>query len=215
MTLFFARMIYMAYNYEELVDQFLEQNSDLLETDNLDGLFEKRLYMFLEKNKMSTVENSVKKAAFIRLLHNTFIDSGVDPLDYMSYVPINYFYYAFGGMPDKDIVLESNIVKINARAFQYNIHMNSITADSVLYVGNDAFTRCNITKVSLRNVKYIAYNAFADATIGELHLGDNLSTLGEDAFRGFIGKIYCNGETLNTLKQYCEDNDCELDIIEE
>lgn len=165
------------------VKQIIEDNLDLINENRFEELYE------------NVPEN------YRGELSDILLDSGIDFLSYMNYVPA----YAFFISTIKKINIPQNIKSIEAYAFYGCTGLTSITIpDSVINIDNSAFRGCTgLTSVTIGNsVTKIGYEAFRYCTgLTSIIIPNSVKNIRSGAFYG------CTGLTSVTIPSSVKDID--------
>jgi hypothetical protein len=128
------------------IKEFIENNIDLI-----------------ENNEWEEVYLNTKSDIPVGELTTTLLEAGIDPLNYLNYIPYKYMVLA----PIKEFKIPTGITSIGDLAFFSCINLTSITIpDGVMSIGEGAFEDCSsLTSVTIGNsVTSIEKYAFWDCS---------------------------------------------------
>ena len=147
------------------------------------------------------IKSMTTDAKDIRDFTELCLESGINPLDYMDYVP--EYFLCYSNINSFDI--PNNIASIGENAFQ-SCKLNSITIpDSVIRIGKEAFMDCtNLNYIKLpKNLKALSHYCFYGCSnLNKIDIPVNLNAIGKLAFHKCdnLTDIYYQG----TKEQFAE-----------
>lgn len=154
---------------QEDVINFLRGQTKLLEEGNFDELYT------IYRRKVNPVSTP---------LTELLVDAGIEPLDYLPYIPDKY---APGGKLITEVVIPENIKGIGRSAFEDCTGLTSVTIpDSVTSIGSYAFSGCNnLTGITIPNsVTSIGSEAFSGCSkFKSVTIPDSVTIISWGAFR--------------------------------
>ncbi len=107
---------------------FLEQNWSLLESQNFDDLYKK------------AIDNAEEKTTDIPEITNLILQAGINPLDFMTYVPE---FYALG-LDIDNVEIGSKVKEIRVGSFmKCKTLKNVIIPERVTFIHDTAFIDCS------------------------------------------------------------------------
>lgn len=158
---------------QEDVINFLRGQTKLLEEGNFDELYT------IYRRKVNPVSTP---------LTELLVDAGIEPLDYLPYIPDKY---AQGGKLITEVVIPENIKGIGRSAFEDCTGLTSVTIpDSVTSIGSYAFSGCNnLTGITIPNsVTSIGSEAFSGCSkFKSVNIPDSVTIISWGAFRNCTG----------------------------
>lgn len=190
--------------------EFLKTCQRYLETGDFQSL-----YKLADKD----LETRSRTGCVTQLL----LDAGINPIDYIDYVPIDCFF----GLDMGGFVLPDHVTSINNFSFAHTTNLKTINLKNINSIGENSFTASdlealtipgsidvippeafsgcrNLKKVVLEDgVEYINDSAFIHcSTLKELYLPSTLVYIHEFAFYSdrYLSDIYYNG-TKEAVKQ--------------
>ena len=150
---------------------FVEENRDLINNNDWE-----EFYRRLDDNE-SLTDSNIGEFSYLLLR------SGVNPLYYMHYVPLNFLCY---NEKVEKIDIPSGITEIKAWAFYRCTNLkNIILPERVEKINRGAFTGCvSLNEIKLpRNMKEVNFSVFQDCThLEKIFLPRNLRKIKTNAF---------------------------------
>lgn len=153
--------------------KFINDNIDLLRDENLDDL-----YLNLIDAKSFREVDKHALAEFNTILYT----AGIDPLDTLTFVPEH-----FEGRPNmEEIVIPSNVKRINSRAFEGQPLTKVTFSEGLLDIDYSAFSFCPITNIILPNsLRTLEASVFYGCEmLTHVHFGSSLTKVGAGCFNG-------------------------------
>lgn len=190
------------YGREQALN-FLRSCKGYLETENFGDMY-----------KLANRDFSVR--VFTGYVTQLLLDAGINPIDYIDYVPIDCFF----GLDMRDFVLPDHITSIDDFSFAHTTNLKTINLKNINYIGENSFTASNLETLTIpgsidvipptafsgckelkkvvleEGVEYINDSAFIHcSTLKELYLPSTLVYIHEFAFYGdrYLSDIYYNG----------------------
>lgn len=138
---------------ENIVKEFIEENIDLLDTNDWDQFFKEA-----EATCLSTDD-----LGFTSLLKIYLEQAGLDPLHYLDYIPYGYYW---SDITLVEYEIADKIITIQGGAFYQCINLRKVTLpNTLLDIQDNAFNSCEKLKyIELPNsLEYIHSDAFANS----------------------------------------------------
>lgn len=147
----------------EILEKILDNTEQMIDNNNFDKFYR---YMY-----------SLQDDILISEMSEFLLDSGINPLDYMTFVPYDYL---SGCENVIDVHIPSNVNRILDRAFTGS-SIKEVSMDNVKKIGKGAFYSCsNLTSVKLSSgLEEIDDLAFADCpNLDSLEIPSSIKKLG-------------------------------------
>lgn len=194
--------------------RFLKTCQGYLETENFRGLYELA-------NK--DLETRTLTGCVTQLL----LDAGINPIDYIDYVPID----CFNGLDMYGFVLPDHITSIDDFGFAHTTNLKTIKLKNINHIGENSFTASDLETLTIpgsidvippeafsgcgklekvvleEGVEYINDSAFIHcSTLKELYLPSTVVYIHEYAFYSdrYLSDIYYNGIKEDVRKVWTE-----------
>lgn len=203
------------YNRDKIL-RFLKSHQGYLENEDFQTLYELADYNF-------------ETSKDIGFLTETLLDAGINPLDYLDYVPYTCFYE----LDMHGFDLPQHITSIHKYAFAYTKNLKTINLNNINYMDENCFTGCDLEEIVIpgsievippeafsrcynlekiiieEDVEYIDASAFASCSkLKELYLPSTIAYIHEFAFYNdrYLSDIYYNGtkEDVKKVWNYME-----------
>ena len=152
------------------VKDFIEENAQLLENEDFYEFYQKAYKSF---------EHEID---LIGELTGVFLDSGINPLDYLKEIPNGFL---SGQSFIKTYSIPGHITSIGSEAFQDCKNLTSvIIPDSVTSIGSGAFSECGFEHMTLPNsISLIDSYAFhACGNLKRITIWNSVTSIGDYAF---------------------------------
>jgi hypothetical protein len=162
---------------DSAIKQFIEENIDLIEDDRWEEVYK-------------------KYRSKIRLDGNftlTLLEAGIDPLDYLNYIPERYL----ESTNIKKFAIPDSVTSIGDQAFYNCSSLTSINIpDSVTSIGEMAFAVCSsLTSITIPDsvTRIGNYAFYGCSSLTSITIGGSVTSIGNSAF------YYCSSLTSITF----------------
>lgn len=133
------------------IAEMVKEGKEYLFNNDLDHFF-----MQLEDKYNNTSDTG--GVVPIRFMYQYMLDNGINPMDYMTYIPRGAYYRT----SISEITIPDNITSIEDHAFSRCSALKEVhLPDSVTHIGSHAFGQSGLERINIpETIDYLSYTAF-------------------------------------------------------